>query len=115
MLLSKIIKNLGVSPALLGYGYIKYAVELMFTDETYMYSITKKLYPKIAIKYNTTADRVERAIRHAIETGWIKGSEVLQKDLFGYSISSDKGKPTNSEFLTTVADYLRMLVGDNNE
>ena len=111
---SNMLKELGISPALLGYRYIFYAVELIHNNTSYMYKITKKLYPAIAEKFNTTTARVERAIRHAIETSWNKGSINLQKKLFGYTISCDKGSPTNAEFIVTLADYINMLEGEQN-
>ena len=70
--------------------------------------ITKELYPEIASKFNTTVSRVERAIRHAIEVSWNRGNWQLMEDIFGHSVDIDKAKPTNSEFIVTVADKLRL-------
>ena len=70
--------------------------------------ITKEIYPQIASKYDTTPSRVERAIRHAIEVSWIRGDLALMEDLFGFSVSCDKAKPTNSEFLSTIADRIKL-------
>ena len=71
-------------------------------------AVTKELYPSIAKMYNTTASRVERAIRHAIEVSWNRGDWDLMDDIFGHSVDVDKAKPTNSEFIVTLADKLRM-------
>ena len=70
--------------------------------------ITKQLYPDIAEKYGTTPSRVERAIRHAIEVAWGRGQVDAVESIFGYTISSAKGKPTNSEFIAMIADKLRL-------
>ena len=70
--------------------------------------ITKLLYPTIAKKYKTTSSSVERAIRHAIEVAWNKGQIDVLEDMFGYTISAGKGKPTNSEFIALIADKLRL-------
>ena len=72
--------------------------------------ITKQLYPDIALKYNTTPSRVERAIRHAIEVAWGRGDQQVVENIFGYTVSADKGKPTNSEFIAMIADKLRLEI-----
>jgi len=102
------IKELGIPANLVGYYYLRYGIELMLNDMNLMKYITRSLYPKIAQEFNTTASRAERGIRHAIETGWGRANEDMAMELFGYSISADKGKPTNSEFIVTVADYILM-------
>ena len=71
-------------------------------------AITKKLYPELAKRYNTTTSRVERAMRHAIEVGWTRSDWKMTEDLFGQSVDFDRSKPTNSEFLVTIADKLRL-------
>ena len=71
-------------------------------------AITKELYPKIADEFNTTVSRVERSIRHAIEISWNRGNWDYMQEIFGYSVDIDRSKPTNSEFITTVADKLRL-------
>ena len=71
-------------------------------------NVTKELYPSIAKKYNTTASRVERAIRHAIEVAWNRGNTDAIDDIFGYTVSATKSKPTNSEFIAMIADKLRL-------
>ena len=81
----------------------------MVTEEAnLMGAVTKELYPMIAEKYNTTASRVERAIRHAIELAWDRGNVDLMNRYFGYTINIERGKPTNSEFIAMIADKLRM-------
>lgn len=106
--ITSIIKELGIPANLSGYHYIRYAVELLINDMNLMGSMTKVLYPTIAQKFNTTVSRVGRGIRHAIEVGWNRANEDMTMRMFGYSISANKGKPTNSEFIVTVADYILM-------
>lgn len=77
-------------------------------DINMMNYITKLLYPTIAKKYKTTSSSVERAIRHAIEVAWSRGKVELLEEMFGYTISAGKGKPTNSEFIALIADKLRL-------
>lgn len=77
-------------------------------DTDILNSITKVLYPAIAKKYQTTASRVERAIRHAIEVAWSRGKMETLEELFGYTVNNGKGKPTNSEFIALIADKLRL-------
>lgn len=81
---------------------------MVVNDMELLSAVTKELYPSIAKKYNTTASRVERAIRHAIEVSWNRGNWQLMEDIFGHSVDIDKAKPTNSEFIVTVADKLRL-------
>ena len=71
-------------------------------------AVTKELYPSIAKKFNTTPSRVERAIRHAIEVAWSRGKMDTIDELFGYTVSTGKGKPTNSEFIALIADKIRL-------
>ena len=91
-----------------GYNYIKTAITLAYNDSTILESVTKRLYPDIAKIYNTTASRVERAIRHAIETAWMNGNVDVINDIFGYSVCADKAKPTNSEFIAHVVNAMQM-------
>ena len=81
---------------------------MVVNDINSINQITKVLYPDIAKKFGTTAPRVERAIRHAIEVAWGRGNQDLIENLFGYTVSSDKGKPTNSEFIALLADKIRL-------
>ena len=114
-LITSIIKELGIPANLTGYHYARCAIELMIDDINLMKSITGSLYPKIAQRFNTTVSRIERGIRTAIETGWSRANEDMTTQLFGYSISSEKGKPTNSEFIVTVADYIIMKLNHPTE
>ena len=77
-------------------------------DVELLNSVTKVLYPAIAKKYQTTASRVERAIRHAIEVAWSRGKMDTIDELFGYTVRNGKGKPTNSEFIALIADKIRL-------
>ena len=106
--IAEILKELGTPADLLGYFYLKYAIWLMSQDMSLMNDVTTILYPTIANKFNTTLWRVERAIRHAIEVAWARGNIELHHKLFGYTIDQAKGRPTNSEFIVTVADWLNM-------
>lgn len=108
-----ILKELGMPVSLLGYAYTRYAIKLVYDNPTLVSAITKELYPNIAREFNTTPTRVERAIRHAVETAWYRGNAEFQQKLFGYSISVDRGKPTNSELITTIADYIKLTSDEN--
>ena len=81
---------------------------LLYDDPNMIGGITKELYPEIAERYDTTVSRVERAIRHAIEVSWNRGDWDLMDEIFGHSVDIDKAKPTNSEFIVTIADKLRL-------
>jgi len=106
--ITNIIHEVGVPAHIKGYMYLREAITMIFNDVELLGSITKVLYPDIAKKYNTTPSRVERAIRHAIEVAWSRGNVESISDLFGYTVSSSKAKPTNSEFIAMVADHLRL-------
>lgn len=105
---TNILHELGVPSHIKGYSYIREGILEIFFDSNMIGGITKELYPKIAKEFNTTVSRVERAIRHAIEVSWNRGNWDLMQDIFGYSVDIDKAKPTNSEFIVTVADKLRL-------
>src|SRR5574344_1446 len=106
--ISKLLHDLGMPSHIKGYQYIRDGIELMQTNSKYLGGITKFLYPFIAEKYQTTSSRVERAIRHAIEVSWSRGDYDLMDDVFGHSVDFDKAKPTNSEFLATLADKISL-------
>ena len=108
MSITKILHDLGVQSHIKGYQYIKEGIMLIYENPRMIGGITKELYPEIANKYNTTVSRVERAIRHAIEVSWNRGDWDLMDEIFGHSVDVDKAKPTNSEFIVTVADKLRL-------
>ena len=102
------IQQLGVPAHIKGYQYIRDAIMMVIDDMDAINSITKFLYPTVAKHYNTTSSRVERAIRHAIEVAWDRGNPEFLDDMFGYTIMSSKGKPTNSEFIAMIADKIRL-------
>ncbi|SHJ58833.1 two-component system, response regulator, stage 0 sporulation protein A [Clostridium cavendishii DSM 21758] len=106
--ITNIIHEIGVPAHIKGYMYLREAITMVVNDMELLSAVTKELYPSIAKKYNTTASRVERAIRHAIEVAWGRGQMESINKLFGYTIHNDKGKPTNSEFIAMVADKLRL-------
>ncbi|WP_243290194.1 sporulation transcription factor Spo0A [Bacillus sp. FJAT-47783] len=107
-MITSIIHEIGVPAHIKGYQYLREAISMVYKDIELLGSITKVLYPDIAKKYNTTASRVERAIRHAIEVAWSRGNIESISNLFGYTVSMSKAKPTNSEFIAMVADKLRL-------
>ncbi len=102
------IQQLGVPAHIKGYQYIRDAISLAVEDMEAINSVTKLLYPTVAKHYSTTASRVERAIRHAIEVAWDRGNPDVLSDFFGYTILGSKGKPTNSEFIALIADKIRL-------
>ena len=106
--ISKILHELGIPSHIKGYQYIREAIEIIYERPNVIGGITKELYPELAHKFDTTTSRVERAIRHAIEVSWNRGSWDLMEDIFGHSVDIDKAKPTNSEFIVTVADKLKL-------
>lgn len=106
--ITKILHELGVPSHIKGYQYIRDGIQMIYDNPEIVGGITKELYPDVAKKYNTTVSRVERAIRHAIEVSWNRGNWDLMEEIFGHSVDIDKAKPTNSEFIVTVADKLRL-------
>ncbi len=106
--ITKILHELGVPSHIKGYQYIREGILMLYERPEVVGGITKELYPDVASKYNTTVSRVERAIRHAIEVSWNRGNWQLMEEIFGHSVDIDKAKPTNSEFIVTVADKLRL-------
>lgn len=105
---TEIIHDVGVPAHIKGYQYLRDAIMMSVNDVEMMNSITKILYPTIAKKHKTTASRVERAIRHAIEVAWTRGNVETIDDLFGYTVNNGKGKPTNSEFIALISDKIRL-------
>lgn len=106
--ITKILHELGIPSHIKGYQYIREAVGIIFDHPETIGGITKELYPELASKFDTTVSRVERAIRHAIEVSWNRGNWSLMEEIFGHSVDIDKAKPTNSEFIVTIADKLRL-------
>ena len=108
ILVSAFYREVGVPAHIKGYQYVREAIILAVQDMDVINAVTKVLYPEVARRYNTTPSRVERAVRHAIETAWDRGDlETLQR-YFGYTVSNTKGKPTNSEFIAMIADRIRL-------
>ena len=107
-LVTNIIHEVGVPAHIKGYQYLREAITMVVNDMDVINQITKCLYPKIALKFNTTPSRVERAIRHAIEVAWGRGDQKIVENIFGYTVNALKGKPTNSEFIAMIADKFRL-------
>ena len=105
--ITDMLHNLGIPSNLKGYSYIRDGIEMMYNDTSVMGAITKELYPRLARSYETSS-RVERAIRHAIEISWSRGDYDYMEELFGNSVDCDKSKPTNGEFIVTLADRLKL-------
>jgi len=105
---TKMIHQIGVPAHIKGYQYLRTAIILVIQDSNIINSVTKQLYPSIGKAFSTTSSRVERAIRHAIEVAWDRGDYDTITEIFGYTIQSARGKPTNSEFIAMVADNLRL-------
>lgn len=102
------IHEIGVPAHIKGYQYLREAIMMSVEDSSMLSSITKVLYPTIAKRFQTTPSRVERAIRHAIEVAWSRGRMETLDALFGYTVNTGKGKPTNSEFIALIADRIRL-------
>lgn len=105
---TNVIHEIGIPAHIKGYMYLREAIVMVVGRIELMGAVTKELYPMVAVKFHTTPSRVERAIRHAIEVAWNRGNFEAINSLFGYTVSIDRGKPTNSEFIAMVADKLRM-------
>lgn len=106
--ITKILHELGIPSHIKGYQYIREAISVIYEKPELIGGITKELYPELAGTFDTTVSRVERAIRHAIEVSWNRGNWDLMEEIFGHSVDIDKAKPTNSEFIVTIADKLRL-------
>lgn len=106
--ISKMLHSLGMPSHIKGYQYVREAISMVYSNPEIVGGITKELYPELASKFDTTVSRVERAIRHAIEVSWNRGDWDLMEEVFGHSVDIDKAKPTNSEFIVTVADKLKL-------
>ena len=105
---TRMLHQLGMPSHIKGYQYIRDGIIMIYNNPNIIGGITKELYPDVASKYDTTVSRVERAIRHAIEVSWNRGNWDLMEEIFGHSVDIDKAKPTNSEFIVTIADKLRL-------
>lgn len=105
---TQMLHEIGIPAHIKGYQYLRDAIVISVEDQEMLTSVTKILYPAIAKKHQTTPSRVERAIRHAIEVAWSRGKMDTINELFGYTVSTGKGKPTNSEFVALIADKIRL-------
>ena len=108
---TNMMHEIGIPPHMSGYQFIREAIMITVKNSKVFSSITKVLYPAVAEKYRTTPQKVERAVRNAIETAWERGSPDSIDTLFGYTVNYSKGKPTNSEFIAMIADKVRMDMG----
>ena len=108
MKVTDILHEIGVPAHIKGYHYLRDSIIMSVEHPEIINAVTKQLYPSVAKKYETTSSRVERAIRHAIEVAWNRGNPDILNDLFGYTISNGKGKPTNSEFIALISDNIRL-------
>lgn len=108
VMVTEIIHQIGVPAHIKGYQYLRDSIMMCVYENGYINAVTKRLYPDVAHKYSTTASRVERAIRHAIEVAWDRGDVDTLNSYFGYTIHNCRGKPTNSEFIAMIADRLRL-------
>lgn len=108
IVISDIMRQIGVPAHIKGYEYLRQAIILAVHNPEFMHAVTKVLYPTIAKQNKTTPSRVERAIRHAIEVAWDRGDVDILSSYFGYTIQNSRGKPTNSEFIAMISDKLRL-------
>ena len=106
--ITTILHEVGIPAHIKGYNYLREAILRVYNNQEYLGQITKNLYPDIAKSFSSTSTRVERAIRHAIEVAWNRGNVDCIDNIFGYTISADKAKPTNSEFIAMISDKLRI-------
>lgn len=109
------LHRLGVPASLKGYNFVREGIVMMIQTPSVVSRITKVLYLEIAKKYDTTPSRVERAIRHAVEVSFERGDCEYIQYVFGYTVSSHKGKPTNTEFMAMIADRIRLEAECNAE
>ena len=108
VVISEIMREIGVPAHIKGYEYLRESILLTVQDPDLMHAVTKALYPTVAKANKTTSSRVERAIRHAIEVAWDRGDIDVLSSYFGYTIQNSRGKPTNSEFIAMISDKLRL-------
>lgn len=108
-IITELLHELGVPANLKGYKYLRHAIKETYRDVDLLNRVTKTLYPNIAIEFQTTPSRVERGIRHAIEVAWNRGNVSVIHKIFGYTISMEKSKPTNSEFIAMLSDRIHFV------
>lgn len=112
--ISKILKQLGIYPNILGYVYLKEAIDMVLKDDSVLRKgVTKILYPEVAKKFQANAVQVERAIRHAVHRACNKGDIKLMEEIFGYNASTSASKPTNSEFIACITEYVALIGGSD--
>lgn len=107
---SEILHTMGVPAHIKGYQFLRQSIIMVIKDPEVISLVTKRLYPDVAQMNHTTASRVERAIRHAIEVAWDRGNVEVMNDYFGYTINNMRGKPTNSEFIAMISDRMRLAM-----
>lgn len=107
-MITELLHEIGIPAHIKGYHYLRDSIIMSIEETDVLNAVTKILYPTVAKRYQTTSSRVERAIRHAIEVAWSRGKLDTLEELFGYTVSNRKGKPTNSEFIALVADTIRL-------
>jgi two-component system response regulator (stage 0 sporulation protein A) len=105
---TEVLHQIGVPAHIKGYHYLRDSIIMAIETPDIINAVTKQLYPNVAKRYETTASRVERAIRHAIEVAWDRGDVDILNSYFGYTIHNTRGKPTNSEFIAMISDRLRL-------
>ena len=105
---TNLLHEIGIPAHIKGYHYLRDSIIMAVQDMDVLNAIPKVLYPTVAKRYQTTSSRVERAIRHAIEVAWNRGKLDTLDELFGYTVSTGKGKPTNSEFVALIADTIQL-------
>ena len=110
MRITNLLHEMGVPAHIKGYNYTRRAIELAMQKQTVVHYMTSELYSQLAKEFGTTPSRVERAIRHAIEIAWSRGNLQVIQEWFGFTVSADKAKPTNSEFIALIADRLRLEI-----
>ncbi len=108
IVITDILHQIGVPAHINGYKYVREAIRLTVENPDMLNSITKILYPTVAKNFKSTSSRVERAIRHGIEVAWDRGDVDVLNSYFGYTIQSQRGKPTNSEFVAMISDRIRL-------
>lgn len=105
-IISDTLKDLGITPGMHGYDYLRYAIKLTIDSPEIAYMLTKRIYPDVAKHFNSTPARVERAMRHSITIAWDEPYNCARDSIFRGTIRAAIGKPTNGAFIATVADYL---------
>lgn len=107
--IASLLRNLGIPAHVRGYNYLIEAIQILLKKPNLCcHSVTKILYPEIAEKFNTSPSKVERCLRWAIELGWNRGNLDLKEEIFGYTVNPEKGKPTNSEFIAGIVEYIKL-------